>query len=261
MSANGPLHMVRVQVDAGRLVAFAHRARVGRGDEIDEGYALHALFTALFDGRSAGWERAAPKPFAVVESGRRIIDVLGYTPHDAAGLLIRVATVGDSRALGICDLETLKSKPMPSRFESGMLLRFSVRLCPVRRVASRPELRSPRAEIDVFNLACWDSAEGASPPEREVVYRDWLRDELEREGGAKLVSATLRAFRRVKQYRKRHGTGTAGGAFSEHPDVMFDGVLEVRDAERFRALLVRGLGRHRAFGYGMLLLRSVGGRP
>ncbi|MFG1332515.1 type I-E CRISPR-associated protein Cas6/Cse3/CasE [Xanthobacter autotrophicus] len=32
------------------------------------------------------------------------------------------------------------------------------------------------------------------------------------------------------------------------------GTLTVRDAQAFAALLARGVGRHRAFGYGMLLL-------
>jgi CRISPR system Cascade subunit CasE len=35
------------------------------------------------------------------------------------------------------------------------------------------------------------------------------------------------------------------------------GTLRVGDAEAFRALLARGLGRHRAFGFGMLLLRRA----
>ncbi|MFG1478963.1 type I-E CRISPR-associated protein Cas6/Cse3/CasE [Xanthobacter sp. V4C-4] len=35
---------------------------------------------------------------------------------------------------------------------------------------------------------------------------------------------------------------------------MLVGTLSVRDAEAFGVLLARGVGRHRAFGYGMLLL-------
>jgi CRISPR system Cascade subunit CasE len=33
------------------------------------------------------------------------------------------------------------------------------------------------------------------------------------------------------------------------------GELTVADPDAFSALLARGVGRHRAFGYGMLLLR------
>jgi CRISPR system Cascade subunit CasE len=39
------------------------------------------------------------------------------------------------------------------------------------------------------------------------------------------------------------------------PDVTFRGMLEVVEPGAFEALLRRGVGRHRAFGFGMLLLR------
>jgi len=42
------------------------------------------------------------------------------------------------------------------------------------------------------------------------------------------------------------------------PDVTFTGTLEVTDSAAFSALLARGLGRHRAFGFGMLLLAPGG---
>ena len=35
------------------------------------------------------------------------------------------------------------------------------------------------------------------------------------------------------------------------------GELEVGDSERFLHLLARGVGRHRTFGFGMLLLRPA----
>ncbi|GHE81823.1 hypothetical protein GCM10019059_44550 [Camelimonas fluminis] len=41
----------------------------------------------------------------------------------------------------------------------------------------------------------------------------------------------------------------------EGPDATFHGSLVVTDPEAFTILLARGVGRHRAYGYGMLLLR------
>jgi CRISPR system Cascade subunit CasE len=35
------------------------------------------------------------------------------------------------------------------------------------------------------------------------------------------------------------------------------GILEVTGGEAFARLLARGVGRHRAFGFGMLLLKPV----
>ena len=43
----------------------------------------------------------------------------------------------------------------------------------------------------------------------------------------------------------------------EGPDVGFSGVLVVHDGEKFARLLSHGVGRHTAFGYGMLLLRPA----
>ena len=40
-------------------------------------------------------------------------------------------------------------------------------------------------------------------------------------------------------------------------EAVFEGTLEVRDAALFQGLLARGVGRHRAFGFGMLLLRPA----
>ena len=41
----------------------------------------------------------------------------------------------------------------------------------------------------------------------------------------------------------------------ERPDALFTGEITVADPEAFCRLLARGVGRHRAFGFGMLLLR------
>jgi CRISPR system Cascade subunit CasE len=38
---------------------------------------------------------------------------------------------------------------------------------------------------------------------------------------------------------------------------VFSGLLQVEDAAAFTALLARGIGRHRAFGFGMLLLKPA----
>lgn len=44
----------------------------------------------------------------------------------------------------------------------------------------------------------------------------------------------------------------------ERPQALMTGEMVIADAAAFAALLARGIGRHRAFGYGMLLLRPAG---
>ena len=42
------------------------------------------------------------------------------------------------------------------------------------------------------------------------------------------------------------------------PDLSVRGELQVQDAAAFDGLLARGLGRHRSFGYGCLLIAPAG---
>jgi CRISPR system Cascade subunit CasE len=41
------------------------------------------------------------------------------------------------------------------------------------------------------------------------------------------------------------------------PDAVFKGEIQVTDGEAFARLVTRGVGRHRAFGFGMLLLKPA----
>ena len=43
----------------------------------------------------------------------------------------------------------------------------------------------------------------------------------------------------------------------EGPDTVMSGELQTSDPDAFARLLARGIGRHRAFGFGMLLLRPA----
>jgi CRISPR system Cascade subunit CasE len=77
----------------------------------------------------------------------------------------------------------------------------------------------------------------------------------------------LRAWRLSPLYRKAanrkvgavEGNRNArrGTRLMTMPEAEFEGTLEVLDGTAFHAVLARGIGRHRAFGYGMLLVRPA----
>ena len=151
---------------------------------------------------------------------------------------------------------------MPANFAKGQSFGFDIRVRPVRRLKSsvRDERHNVRlakgAEIDAFRLQVirhsrHDSADGAADPTsaewtREGVYRDWL---VQRFGAsATLRSCRLAAFRRHRAIRGE-------GRTIEGPDAALQGSLSVEDAAGFADMLTRGIGRHKAYGYGMLLLR------
>ena len=82
---------------------------------------------------------------------------------------------------------------------------------------------------------------------RETVYLDWLAEKLGTAAELDRPATRLARFQRVRISR--------GAAGPEGPDATFHGAVIVDNPEHFTALLKRGVGRHRAYGYGMLLLR------
>ena len=154
----------------------------------------------------------------------------------------------------------MRSKRMPSHFERGRRLGFDLRLRPVRRL--HRDLADPQlgrsltrgAEVDAFRLEVmrrfpsgWaDSAAARAGVTRQSVYADWL---CERLGNAVAVEGC----RLVSINRSRAVRGKNGGP--EGPDAILHGTFAVDDEEVFAGVLRNGVGRHRAYGYGMLLLR------
>jgi CRISPR system Cascade subunit CasE len=249
------LHLVRCRLNTQRLYAFARRSRAANVREFDTGYAVHALFAALFDHGAPADARVAPKPFHIAEAGGHTLDVLGYAHMGHSELEDRATTFGDPSAWGVCDLAELASKPMPSAFEPGTRLGFSVRACPVQRIAKRGPMDRDRAEVDAFLARSWEV--GANVPlTRHEVYRAWLEDDLGKEGAARILDAAVTSFRLGRLHRRTQGAERRGH-LTARPDVTFEGTLEVASADAFMHRLARGVGRHRAFGFGMLLLKPA----
>jgi CRISPR system Cascade subunit CasE len=252
---SSPLHLVRCGIDAQRLYAFARRSRASDARNFDEGYAVHALFAALFDHGADADARVGPKPFHLGESGKRTLSVLGYASLDHQALVERAKTCADPVSWGVCDLESLTSKPMPSAFQEGARLGFLVRACPIRRIAKRGPMTQERGEVDAFLARSWEVGADA-PLDRGQVYRSWLEEELAKEGAATVVDASLTNFRLGRLHRRTQGQDRRSRN-ADRPDVTLEGTLKVGHPEAFARRLARGVGRHRAFGFGMLLLKPA----
>jgi CRISPR system Cascade subunit CasE len=260
------LHMLHLPIDSRRLLTFGRdHGLTGHQAVADTGYQVHALFAALFGA-------AAPKPFAVAatsgpgDSAR--LPVLAYSSQPLAAL----RAVAESTALppAYCSVlwDEAADKPMPSSFPHGLVLGFEVRACPVVRLARGAASRDgvhckkPGAEVDAF-IAAIDRAPSHSAVDRQAVYCHWLHEQVERGGGAQVRAIAVQTLGRAQVFR-RGAPPPAGDPAAkrpvrslERPDVVFTGRLEVTDSAAFRDVLARGLGRHRAFGFGMLLLRPA----
>ena len=232
------MHMIDLRLDPLRLLRFATL----RGHQYDDdyGYALHAWFCATLGA-------LAPKPFRAQESRDGGLRVLGYAPADAAAINEHLAAFTEPEALAVADWETLASKPMPSVWPAGHRLGFELRACPVSR---------GKRERDCYLVALERArAIEEEPPPRADVYRQWLGRQF---GEVSAISqVALTGLRRVRVHRQRRSsTGHRRGMQAvDRPDALFTGELTVLDPEGFAVLLARGVGRHRAFGFGMLLLR------
>nr|UXE45519.1 hypothetical protein Hi04_10k_c4997_00003 [uncultured bacterium] len=239
------LHMMQLAPDMPRFVRWAEQQRLLHPRlEDDLGYALHALLRAAFD-------ILAPSPFAFVRQPARAPTLLAYSPHPGAALREQAAAFAEPDVAAAIGLEGMAEKRMPDRFATGRHLGFTLRARPTVRV-DRDGDRNRTRERDAFLAAITDIARKEGPSRGEV-YQAWLAQRLA-VGGANLEHVVLDAFRlsttlRRDLTRRLH-------AF-RGPEVQFSGVLSVTEPDRFATLLSGGVGRHRSFGFGMLLLKPV----
>jgi len=237
---SGPLHMVEMRLVTPALVRFLadHGLHSGHDDEM--GYGLHAWLAAVFGKR-------APKPFRLF-AGKRGDILLGYTHYPPHELVEHARTFATPAALAACDLDALAGKSMPEKWAIGRRLGFEVLACPVSRHG--------KVEKDVFLRHVDDLRSDETASARDDVYEDWLRRRIA--DAARVEDVRLAGFRLARQLR-RDRPGNEGArrlASLTRPHALFAGELTVTDSETFGNLLARGIGRHRAFGYGMLLLKA-----
>ncbi len=241
-SKTGTLQMVRAEIN---LPEF--RRWMGGKRLMDEDHAIHSLLTECF-GRDL-----APKPFRFIRPrGSSKAILYGYGPADAESLREAAIICADPLQSRVMPLAKLDSKAMPKSWKEGLELGFDVRLRPIVRCGRGSD--RPGKERDAFLAEAIRHPKGGMKRSRERVYTEWLSTQLERIGGANLDTerTKLVSFQRIRAFRKRRGR------YSEGPDALMRGVITITNSEAFAALLARGVGRHRAYGYGMLLLRPVG---
>ena len=244
------LALVRLRPDL-RLLARAAVARGWSADGDDLGYTLHAALAVLFGD-------AAPRPF-VLRHRRDGAELLGYASADPASLRdsADLPPTGEASDLhAALAPATLAIAVMPGRFASGRRLGFELRARPIRR--GRDGGRDGRVhEFDAYRHACRRAGtEGAGDEvSRESVYAAWLAEMLARNGAATVESVGLAAYRSAVVLRRpAMASGARRPVRLEGPDATFAGTLVVERTDAFASLLARGVGRHRAFGFGMLLL-------
>lgn len=232
-----PFYMARIVLDAALINKEFSRRPALRNRPLDPGYLVHSALRELFG-------EAAPAPFAVVSEKGRAIEVLGYTNRntlavkDGAPSLLR---------------EEAKFKQMPESFAAGKRYRFRLRACPVVRQGKPKGGRTERnSEIDAYLAAIERQEDKNKSIQREDVYRKWLERRFSEAvdlGNVRLTLFRLSSFLRRNNRRESR--------VLLRPEVVFEGKLKVKNPEQFATILRKGLGRHKAFGFGMILLKPV----
>lgn len=245
-TTTAPLQMIRAEININHFHRWMGNKRLA-----DPDHAMHCLLTECFG-------ETAPKPFRLITPDYRKNNrdkepvglLYGYGTADAGDMKETAEIHADPLQCKAIPLSKLESKPVALNWKTGKRLGFEVRIHPTRRV-KRPvgnNGKSHMAEYDAFMMQALDSRRETR--KREDVYQDWLSERLQRNGGALMEFARLKSFRRVRSLRKRQAR------YIEGPDALMQGTLAVGDPAAFTELLKQGIGRHRAYGYGMLLLKQ-----
>lgn len=260
------LNLASLPVDLRALAALASHRNFGT----DAGRALHHLLGEMFG-------KALLQPFRLmVAPGARMATLYAYTAAGEETLRERLSCAAPECVRMIGE-EGLALRSMPAEWRPGRRLGFDLRIRPVRRLmsplagwsreehrralAGKPRLGPMRkgAEVDAFLVARLRAKpEGPPDPDeaaaltRETVYRDWLAERL---AGAAILDPGRTQMARHQRTRLQRRAADGGEAHPEGPDATFHGELTVTDGAAFARLLARGVGRHTAYGFGMLLLR------
>jgi CRISPR system Cascade subunit CasE len=182
----------------------------------------------------------------------------GLSSARVGWLIDHAAAFGDPALLeAVGDLHGIASKPMP-QFDRGRELGFVVRACPVVRLAAAKSGHRAGAEVDAFLARCFAVGKETGVS-REEVYREWLVKAMSRPSvtGVRVTRVGIAGLARERLLRRSH-EATRSAHRLERPDVRFEGEMVVEDGDRLATYLGHGVGRHRAFGFGALMLTPRG---
>lgn len=226
-----------IQVDINYTNAIRHlKAVMGPRSLSDDSLVIKTVLTETFSG-------AYVRPWAVhARHGPRLV-IVGYGNDEHAVL-------NDRRRLALPSLQAAVgeacSAEMPP-IRTGEGYRFAVRMVPTVRVTPNGERR--HGERDAFLVEA-DRAGADAGLSRDAVYARYLEDRLQ---GAAIASCRLDGFRLVRLARPaKHGQ-----AQKTMPEAILSSALEVTDPAAFSECLTTGIGRQRAYGYGMLRLQPA----
>ncbi|MEL6423472.1 MAG: type I-E CRISPR-associated protein Cas6/Cse3/CasE [Pseudomonadota bacterium] len=268
MTAPTSLFMLHMPIDLQQVAHYAAHRGFGasqyRNSGFDEGRALHHILVETFG-------PGALKPFRLMVAPRgQSGSLYAYTAEQPDALMARIEATILPEAHSLLALNRLAWRAMPDDWHVGRRLAFDIRVRPVVRVHA--PVANPRKPDTPYKkgaeLDAWFVAKSRANPEgprthednaeanavtdapsltREDAYIDWLVQRLEG------IVELDRSLTRLAHFRRTRAARS--GRSIEGPDATLHGECRIIDPARFACCLARGIGRHKAYGYGMLMLR------
>lgn len=229
-AAEQQLQLMQARIDLPSLNTWMGE----RGLE-DTGHALHCLLTETLGA-------TAPSHFRLMTRRHHDAATLyGYCRHDADELRRRhqaFASPAQDHAMPAAGIQT---KVMPTEWPEGTDIAFELRCRPLRQHHTK--------ELDAYRWL--KEKQPDADVSRVDAYVGWLEDQFERRGTAVLKHASL------EQYQQSQTWTSPNHATPFLPETVMRGVITITDGKNFTKTVATGLGRHRAYGFGMLLIKPA----
>jgi CRISPR system Cascade subunit CasE len=223
------LQQVQLVIDIpAALRATPQLTHAGRGDE---SLVVKTILTEGFAG-------AVIRPWRILGQHGQHLTVIGYTEGlDADGLRQRLSLALPALQSAV---SVAGSAPLAIP-QAGQRYRFRLRCVPLISVTGA-------RTRDAYTYEC-NKAGSAVGIDRAAVYADYLQ---ERVAGSSLADISLDGFQLSSMVRRQQ-QGWKTGRF---PLAELSGVLTVDDPAAFLGPLANGIGRMRAYGFGLLRLEA-----
>lgn len=256
--------------DLTRGLLQQHASRLALHQELDEGYLVHCALSELFGPRSSDPNASPAGMCPALFSVRTDADppyshkIWAYSQYDTDALYAQAERIAPPETFAACHWDRFVQKTMPTLWQSETKFAYSVRVCPTVRYhdeekSRQKEKKSTVFEADAFMRACTLATEaGQDLPIRAQVYADWLRKRMGDAAFLPPASVRMTGFQVAQFVRQGQSKDFSRKMRSiAYPVAQLEGELIIKDNQAFAHLLETGIGRHTAFGFGMLLLRAA----
>ena len=224
------LHLMQAHIHLPSLNAWMGE----RGLE-DTGHALHCLLTETLGA-------VAPSHFRLMT--RRHSDdatLYGYCRHDSEEIRRQHQAFASPAQDQAIPATAIQTKVMPTEWPDATDIAFELRCRPLRQHHTK--------ELDAYSWL--KEKQPDSDVSRVDAYVDWLEEQFEKRGTAVMKRAS------IEQYQQSRTWTSPNHATPFLPETVMRGVITITDGKNFTQTLATGLGRHRAYGFGMLLIKPA----